>query len=468
VKPTETDPRKREQSGQPDWQRENEKLRRENERLRQEIERLREQLEQSLRAGKRQAAPFSRGEPKRKPKPPGRKPGHRYGKHERRKRPAQVDEAIAVPLPAQCECGSAVEWERDEAQYQEDIVVETVRRRFDIAIGRCQGCGQRLQGRDPRQTSDALGAASVQIGPTAVSLAALMNKQMGVSLGNTQRILELGCGLKISRGGLSRALARMAAKAEPTYEQLLHQARHGLVNTMDETGWKVGGKLQWAHVAVGERTTVYAILPGRGYAQSQELIGAAYGGFLVRDGWAPYRRFQEAFHQSCLAHLLRRCGEMEHASRSGREFPRAVKNLLKQALGLRDGHRSGRVSDRGLAGERGKLEAALDRLLQGRLRNVANRKLRRHLETERAYLFTFLYCPGLAATNHEAERAIRVLVMARKIWGGNRTPAGARTQSVLMSVLRSCQQQGKAPLPRLTKLLCSASSVVLDVATDSS
>src|SRR5579863_3288920 len=235
VKPTETDPGKREQSGQPDWQRENEKLRLENERLRQEIERLREQLEQSLRAGKRQAAPFSRGEPKRKPKPPGRKPGHRYGKHERRKRPAQVDETIAVPLPAQCECGGAVEWERDEAQYQEDIVVETVRRRFDIAIGHCQGCGQRLQGRDPRQTSDALGAASVQIGPTALSLAALMNKQMGVSLGNTQRILELGCGLKVSRGGLSRALARVAAKAEPTYQQLLHQARQSLVNAMDET-----------------------------------------------------------------------------------------------------------------------------------------------------------------------------------------------------------------------------------------
>jgi transposase len=468
VKPTETDPGKRRPSGQPDFQRENEELRRENERLREENERLREELDRALRAGKRQAAPFSRGEPKPKAKQPGRKPGQRYGKHERRKRPAQVDETIAVPLPAQCECGGAVEWERNEAQYQEDIVVQTVRRRFDIAIGHCRGCQQRIQGRDPRQTSDALGAASVQVGATALSLAALMNKQMGVSLGNTRRILELGCGLKISRGGLSRALARMAAKAEPTYEQLLQQARQSLVNALDETGWKVGGKLQWAHVAVGERTTVYAILAGRGYAQSQELIGAGYGGFLVRDGWAPYRRFQEAFHQTCLAHLLRRCGEMEHTSRGGGEFPRAVSQLLKKALWLRDAHRSGRVSDRGLAGERGKLEAAMDRLLARRLRTAANRKLRRHLETERAHLFTFLYCPGLAATNHEAERAIRVLVMARKIWGGNRTPAGARTQSVWMSVLRSCQQQGKAPLPRLTELLCSAPSVVLDVATDSS
>ena len=468
MKPTETDTGRPKQSEQAEWQRENENLRRENERLRQENERLREQLEQALRAGKRQAAPFSRGEPKAKPKRPGRKPGQRYGQHQRRKRPAQVEEIIAVPLPAQCPCGGAVEWERNEPQYQEDIVVQTVRRRFDIAIGHCRCCQKRIQGRDPRQTSDALGAASVQIGPTALSLAALMNKQMGVSLGNAQRILELGCGLKISRGGLSRALARMAAKAEPTYQQLLQQARQSLVNTMDETGWKVGGKLQWAHVAVGEWTTVYAILAGRGYAQSQELIGAGYNGFLVRDGWAPYRRFQEAFHQTCLGHLLRRCGEMEQASRGGKKFPQAVKKLLKKALRLRDGHGSGRVSDGGLASERGKLEAAMDRLLQRRFGNAANRKLQRHLETERAYLFTFLYCPGLAATNHEAERAIRVLVMARKVWGGNRTATGARTQSVLMSVLRSCQQQGKAPLPRLTKLLCSSPPVVLDVANNSS
>jgi transposase len=31
---------------------------------------------------------------------------------------------------------------------------------------------------------------------------------------------------------------------------------------------------------------------------------------LVHDGWAPYERFVEARHQQCLAHLLRRCGEL--------------------------------------------------------------------------------------------------------------------------------------------------------------
>jgi transposase len=44
--------------------------------LRAEVERLKAELEQSRRAGKRQAAPFSKGSPKANPERPGRKAGH--------------------------------------------------------------------------------------------------------------------------------------------------------------------------------------------------------------------------------------------------------------------------------------------------------------------------------------------------------------------------------------------------------
>ena len=69
-------------------------------------------------------------------------------------------------------------------------------------------------------------------------------------------------------------------------------------------------------------------------------------------------------------------------------------------------------------------------------------------EHERPWLFTFLYCPGLDATNNAAERAIRGMVIARKVWGGNRTWEGARTQQILVSVLRTCWQQGKDAFTR--------------------
>src|SRR5437764_7543904 len=445
--------------------RENDRLRREAERLKQETERLRRELEAALRASKRQAAPHSRGNPKANPKRPGRKPGRGYGRQACRPIPSRVDEQIAVSLPERCpHCGGGVERESCETQYQEEIVRRTVVRRFDIGVGRCRQCQRRVQGRHPLQTSDAVGVGSVQLGPEALTLAAILNKQMGLSLGHTCQVLSYGFGLEVSRGGLYRALARMAGRAEPTYNGLVETARQAPVNGMDETGWKVGGRLQWLHVAVSAQVTVYAILPGRGYAQSVAILGAEYDGFLIHDGWAPYYRFQFAFHQSCLAHLLKRCREMaETASPAALAFPRAIEQLLQTSLELRDRYEQGEVSERGMSVATGKLEAKLDRMLETRRRNPANRRLARHLEHELLWLFTFLHCPGLDATNNAAERAIRGMVIARKVWGGSRTWEGAHTQQILASVLRTCWQQGKDAFTRAVRLLRAPRAVILDI-----
>jgi transposase len=446
-------------------QQENDRLCKEVERLKQETERLRRELESALRASKRQAAPHSRGTPKANPQRPGRKPGRRYARQSCRPIPARVDERIAVPLPECCpHCGGGVAAESCETQYQEEIVRRTLVRRFDIAVGRCHECQRRVQGRHRLQTSDAVGVGSVQLGPEALTLAAILNKQMGLSLGHTRQVLSYGFGLEVSRGGLYRAMARMADRAEPTYDGLGDTARQAPVNGMDETGWKVGGRLQWLHVAVSAQVTLYAILPGRGYEQSVALLGAEYDGLLIHDGWAPYYRFPLAFHQSCLAHLLKRCREMmQIASPAALGFPRAIEHLLQMGLELRDRYGRGEISEHGMSTATGKLEAKLDRMLGTRRRNPANRRLTRHLEHERLWLFTFLHCPGLDATNNAAERAIRGMVIARKVWGGNRTWEGARTQQILTSVLRTCWQQGKDAFTRCVKLLRAPRSVVLDI-----
>jgi len=446
-------------------QQENEKLRKEIERLKRETERLRRELEAAVRASKRQAAPHSRGTPKANPQRPGRKPGRHYGRQSCRPTPSRVDERITVPLPERCpHCGGGLEPESCETQYQEEIVRRTIVRRFDIAVGRCCHCQRRVQGRHPLQTSDAVGVGNVQLGPEALTLAAILNKQMGLSLGHTRQVLSYGFGLEVSRGGLYRALARMAGRAESTYEGLVETARQAPVNGMDETGWKVGGRLQWLHVAVSAQLTVYAILPGRGYELAEAILGAEYDGFLIHDGWAPYYRFQLAFHQSCLAHLLKRCREMAQvASPAALAFPRAVENLLLTSLELRDRYERGEVSERGRSIATGKLEAKLGRMLETRRRNPANRRMARHLEHELLWLFTFLHCPGLDATNNTAERAIRGMVIARKVWGGNRTWEGARTQQILVSVLRTCWQQGKDAFARCVRLLRAPRAVILDI-----
>lgn len=82
-------------------------------------------------------------------------------------------------------------------------------------------------------------------------------------------------------------------------------------------------------------------------------------------------------------------------------------------------------------------------------------RLPAHLEKYLERFFTFLYIDGLEATNGRAEQALRPAVVNRKVWGGNRTPAGARTQSVLTSVLLTCHQRGHDALTVLSQLIRS-------------
>src|SRR5947207_13668616 len=67
------------------------------------------------------------------------------------------------------------------------------------------------------------------------------------------------------------------------------------------------------------------------------------------------------------------------------------------------------------------------------------------------------------ATNNLAERVMRILVMIRKNWGGNRTENGARTQAILTSVLCTARQQDKDVFQLLVDLLRSPHPKVLDI-----
>ena len=50
------------------------------------------------------------------------------------------------------------------------------------------------------------------------------------------------------------------------------------------------------------------------------------------------------------------------------------------------------------------------------------------------------------ARGRQAEQALRPAVVNRKVWGGNRTQAGAKAQAIVMSVLQTCHQQAKSAL----------------------
>jgi transposase len=440
------------------------RLRRRNQTLEQENDRLRKQLEEAQRGQHRQTAPFSRRKRKSNPKPNGRKSGSAYGHHHRRSIPRKIDERYSAPLPGRCPCGGCPVQDEIKTQYQEEIVRRKIVRQFDVGVGHCARCGKRLQGRHPLQTSDALDAAQVQIGPEALAFAAHLNKRLGVSYENTAEALRIGFGLHLSRSGLCRAVARIGRKAAPTYNALAVALQQELVIWVDETGWKVNATLHWMWVAASEQVTVYAILPGRGFEQATQLIEPDYDGCLEHDGWSVYYHFLTALHQSCLAHLMRRCRDLiEMLSPTAARFPRAVLELFHQALKLHTRSQSQQIGEHGLRSVVGRIEAQMDRLLKKHYRNHSNRRLAQHLIHEQPWLFTFLYCPGVEATNNRAERAIRPAVMARRLCGGSRTWNGARTQQILTSVLRTCRQQGKDSFKLMTDLLRHKSAHILDI-----
>jgi transposase len=156
-----------------------------------------------------------------------------------------------------------------------------------------------------------------------------------------------------------------------------------------------------------------------------------------------------------MVHLLRRADAMAAtATRWAVRFPRQVAELLRAGLDLRDRHTAGEISRHGLAVARGRLENQLADLVFPPKAHANNERLAQHLWAHRDQLLTFLRVPGLDATNWRAELAIRFGVILRKVWGGSRTWPGARAQSVLMSVWRTCWQQGRSALDFLSHLLC--------------
>ncbi len=436
-------------------------------RLQARVDALTAQVEELRRAGKRQAAPFSRDRPAPSPRRPGRKPGAAYGRHGRRPVPERVDRVVAVGLPDACPwCGGELRLERVACQYQEDLppLRQTEICCYEVAVGRCRSCRRRIQPRHAEQTSDALGAAAVQLGPRAVALAAWASKGLGLSAGKVARLLGQ-LGLVVSAGGVTQAVARAGRRCQPTYAALVAGVKASPVVAPDETGWRVAGRRAWLWAFAGQQVTVYRIAAHRGFDDAAAVLGKDYAGVLERDGWAPYRKFTTAVHQTCLAHLLRRVGELLADARRGQaKTPHAIRRILQGALAARDARDAGELTpaQAGTAAEW--LGAAVDKLVAGRTCYPPNRRLLDHLGRERDALFTFLARPGVQATNWRAEQAIRPAVVGRKQWGGNATWDGAATWQVLASVLATATLQQRDPVAILVGLLRAPGPAVAELA----
>jgi len=443
--------------------------------LRRNIDQLQRTIEELRRAGKRQAGPFSKGPPKPKPKRPGRKPGDDYGSQFSRAQPEQIDETYQAELPKACpHCGGDHVTETHTAeQFQTEVVAKVVQRKFVVHVGECDSCQQRVQGRHPLQTSDALGAAKVQLGGQTHALIAWLNKRLGLSHGKVKELFDRVFGLALGRATSCRSMLRTAELAEPAVEQIHQEIRGSPFVVPDETGWRIGGSSAWLHVAVGESETVVQVERGRGHEPLARLIGLDYAGRLIHDGFIAYDVFAQAEHQQCLTHLSKRCKELlETATRGAVRFPRAVQALLREGLTLRDRFVAGELSLHRLGWWRTRLTNQMSDLVAPIKSHAANERFAKFLERHVDELFTFLSplrrttidgtCYELLpAANYLGEQAIRPAVVNRKVWGGNRTDRGAHAQSSLSTIVLTALQRALNPLAWFQQLRQSPQALLL-------
>lgn len=439
------------------------RLSEENARLRSENEQLKAELEQARRQPKRQAAPFSKGTTKPQPKRPGRKPGSAHGRHGHRPSPERVDETLDAPLPDACpDCGGAVKETGLARQYQTEIPRRPLIRQFDVHLGCCRRCGKRVAGRHPLQTSGATGAAASQLGPDAQAAVVSLNKTFGLSHAKIAQLFDTLFGIHLTRGASAQVVLRAAGRLGPADEEICRKIKESPCLTPDETGWRVEGKSAWLHVWVGEGVACYAVEADRSASALESQIGIGWSGKMTHDGFSSYGRFSEATHQQCLGHVIRRARELlGKATRGAVHYPRKLIALFTEAIHLRNRHLQGEVTAEQLQQAREGFDGRLEKLASARREVGEHRALSKHLLGHLKEWFTFLSHPEVEPTNWEAEQAIRPAVVNRKVWGGNRTWAGAHAQEVLMSVLQTCKRLGRSGLDFVSHTLRSFGNPVL-------
>jgi len=394
------------------------------------------QNEELAREAHRQVAVFRRREEQRKPHPrkPGRKPGHRPSW---RKPPRRVDAEIHVPLECCPSCHGVVEAVHPREQIIEEVEWTVRRVRLVTEVGRCPQCGQ-VYTTHPLQVSRATGAAKTHLGPHTLGFAAYLRQQLGLTLRKVCDVLG-HCGLELSPGGLSQALARAADRLQGSFTHLHADLRGSPAVHADETGWWLAGELAYLWVFATPRCTLYTI-DNRSQEVVRRILGDDYSGILISDCLASYDP-HPGRKSKCFAHHLRALKEAQKQAPHS-DLLHQFDLLLHATLVL---HKVRPTMEPTLYAQRVRhLEAWLDRLLGTRADHPAAEKFANRLRKQRPHLLTCLYAEGVDPTNNLAERQLRPAVIARKLSCGNKTDAGRRTFEVLASLAATCAQQNRS------------------------
>lgn len=393
-------------------------------------------------------APFRIDERKRSqpPKRPGRKPGH-PGTWRQSPPPSERDEHIEVPLALCPDCGHDLEVGNqrviEQTIIEAPIVVPRVIR-LRTYRNHCDHCDAQVSSHHPLQVSTATGAAGTHLGPRALGLAATLNKDLKLPMRKSTQVLNQLLGLKLSPGGLSQALDRVAGRMKGDYEQMLETLRQSDVIHTDETGWWVGGSGYTLWVYTNKESTYYQVVNSRSRATAEAILGHAFDGVLVSDCLSIYDGL-EGVQQKCYAHHLKALSKvLKSEAGKGSAYLLELRALLHTALLLK------RLKAGLPAAQRKTLRQSLETRFEQLLseprppddQGQQEEKVRKRLRKQQDHLFTFLDYSAVDATNNLAERQLRPAVISRKLSCGNKTSKGANTWAILASLAATSQQRG--------------------------
>ncbi len=232
------------------------------------------------------------------------------------------------------------------------------------------------------------------------------------------------------------------------------QVKAAPVKHMDETGFRIGGRTQWLHIASTGLLTFYRVSAKRG------SLLAGVTGIVVHDHWKPYFTMPGVRHALCNAHHLRELkalieNEKEPwAGKMARLLGRAcdAANLarrhgrpLKPSLIARFRRSYDAITAEGIAfheAEPPLVPATDGARRRGRKRRRTGHNLVLRLHAHKQDTLRFLEDPAVPFTNNQAEQDGRMMKLKQKISGGFRSPEGAEDFAVIRSFISTARKQG--------------------------
>lgn len=327
---------------------------------------------------------------------------------------------------------------------------------------RCPGCGVRSRGTMP-DLSEQVGVHR-RVSWRVTALVAVLRTKLRLPIAQVQWLLDQVWGLRLSVGALCGLLDEAARAARPAYESLLAEARASPVVHLDETGWREDGRNGWVWTLTTPTARLFRFSASRAGAVARALLGTEAEGVIVSDFYTAYNQL-DGRHQRCWAHLLREIHELteQHPTDSGlHAWAEGMHAIFTQAVAWTAAAGACPLAERERA--RLRFEAAVLALCRAEPAGTPHAALCQRVERYHPELFTFVADPDVPPTNNAAERALRPLVIARKISGGTRSSRGSQTRMLLQSVVATWELRGLDPLAEMLTLLRAPRTPILELA----